>query len=301
LAAFSHYKPIPVPGPAGPSNGVAEDARAWNQGVRLEALANLAHELRTPVQVLLGYLEILRDDLQHELNGEAAEIIERMNANVHDLAQTVENLLQFGTAGGGQTRAEEVFPVGELLDELMPVLEAANRDKGLDIELVAAGGPEIIGCPRKPLRVILLNLASNAVKFTGSGKVTISVSEGRAPDGAEAVVLEVTDTGPGMEPELIERAFESLNQLSNSSARRFRGLGLGLSVVHQNVGALGGTIEVQTTPSHGSSFRTTIPCRIVRRFGSNSFNRKLQSAAKIADAAQIHVGSAKSGRRIHHS
>ncbi len=268
--------------------------------MRLEALANLAHELRTPVQVLLGYLEVLRDDLGQELGDKTREIIERMNANVHDLAQTVENLMQFATAAANaQTRTEEVFHVSELIDELTPALEAANRGKGLDIEIVTASAPETIGCPRKPLRVILANLASNAVKFTVSGKVTISVTEGRAPNGAEAVVLEVADTGPGIAPDEIERAFESLSQLSNSSARRHRGLGLGLSVVHQNVGALGGTIEVQTAPGQGASFRATVPCRILRRAGTKSFARKFQGAARIT-AAQVQIGDAKPGRQIHH-
>jgi signal transduction histidine kinase len=299
LAAFSQYRRIPVP--AQPGTPVeAANARGWDQGVRLESLANLAHELRTPIQVLLGYIEILRDDLGQELGDEPREIIERMNVNVHDLAQTVENMMAFATAAAdAQARAEEVFRVSELIDELMPALEAANRNKRLKIEIDTMRAPETIRCPRKPLRAILLNLASNAVKFTGSGKVTISVAEGHAPDGAEAVVLEVADTGPGIAPDQLERAFESLSQLSNTSARLHRGLGLGLSVVHQNVGALGGTMEVRTAPGQGSCFRATVPCRIVRRAARKTFARKFHGAARLR-ASQAQIGSVKPRSQTHH-
>ncbi len=300
LAAFSQYRRIKVPSQPGTLVEAAAHARGWDQGVRLEALANLAHELRTPVQVLLGYLEILRDDLEQELGDESREIIERMNANVHDLAQTVENMIAFATsAAEAQATAEEVFRVSELIDELTPALEAANRGKGLEIEIDTARAPETIGCSRKPLRVILLNLASNAVKFTGSGKVTISVAEGRTLNGADAVVLEVADTGPGIAPDQLERAFESLSQLSNTSARRHRGLGLGLSVVHQHVGALGGTIEVRTAPGQGACFRATVPCRIVRRAARKTFARKFHGAAGIG-AAQARIGGAKPRSQLHH-
>lgn len=280
----------------------AADAAGWNQGLRLEGVANLAHELRTPVQVLLGYLEILREDRVHELGGDTREIIERMNANVHDLAQTVENVVQFAAgAVSAHARAEEVFDVSELIDEITPILEAANRGKGLDIEIGTADAPHTIGCARKPLRVILLNLASNAVKFTSAGKVTVSITEGRTPNGAEALVLEVADTGPGIEPEQIERAFQSLSQLSNSSARRFRGLGLGLSVVHQNVAALAGTIEVRTAPGQGASFRVTVPCRTVRRSDLKTFLMKFQGTPGVANERQLQLHNAGSSRQINHS
>ena len=301
MAASLQYRPIPAP--AGQATRHGTVSGGWNQGVRLEALANLAHELRTPVQVLLGYLEILREDLAEEVGVQARDVVERMNANVHDLAQTVENVMEFATAASGaEARTHEVFRLRDLLDELTPALEAANRNKNLEIELALSGAPETVGCARKPLRTILANLASNAIKFTGSGKVVISLAEGRAANGGETLVLEVTDTGPGMDPELLGVAFESLKQLSGSSVRRFRGLGLGLAVVHQSVSALGGELAVQTAPGQGASFRVTVPCRIVRRISpSKAFGRKFQGAAAIAGARQTAAGGKATGRRIHHS
>src|SRR5712691_8134351 len=100
---------IPEPEPlSSPSCGAVcptarREALAWSKGMRLESLANLAHELRTPVQVLTGYLEILRENLSPGADSEAREIVERMNSNTHELAQTIENLMEHVLAEAGAT------------------------------------------------------------------------------------------------------------------------------------------------------------------------------------------------------
>jgi signal transduction histidine kinase len=242
-----------------------ELGRSWAGGTRLEALANLAHELRTPVQVLLGYIEILRDDMGQALAGEPGRIVERMNSNVHDLARTVENLLEFALAEAyAEPVDEENVDLADLLDEVAPAIEAANRCKGLEIRVELDAAPELIRSRRRPIRTILTNLALNAVKFTSAGRVTITVRES-VVGGNEGIELEIRDTGPGIRPEMVDHAFERFSQLSCSSARRYRGVGLGLPVVQRNVRALGGTLAVETAPGKGSCFRVAVPCNIVRR------------------------------------
>jgi len=238
------------------------DTNAWRQGLRLETVANLAHELRTPVQVLLGYVDILRDDHATGFSPETRAILDRMNANVHDLAQTVDNLMHFALSevyAAGLTD-EDVTPAS-LAAEITPVLEAANQQKQLKLELDFASAPDLFCVPRRPLKAILLNLAVNAIKFTESGSVSIALRRHHSA-GSDMIEVEVSDTGPGLSPGILDRAKQPFAQLSNTSARRFRGLGLGLAVVQRSVDALGGKIELRALVGHGSHFLVTIPVRL---------------------------------------
>jgi len=232
----------------------------WELGLRLEALANLAHELRTPVQALLGYLDILRDELSDYLPRQDRQIVDRMNVNVHDLSQTVENLLEFALADAhAETLIEEDLTIEDLMEEVSPALEAANLGKGLSIEVRVDKSVGKLHVRHRPLKSILLNLALNAIKFTSQGSVLISFKRTASPEHPQALELCVTDTGPGIEPAMLAVAFQQCAQLSNSSARKFRGMGLGLPVVKHNVESLGGKLDVKSAPDEGSAFTVTIP------------------------------------------
>jgi len=218
--------------------------RQWTEGMRMEALANLAHELRTPLQVLLGYLDILRDEWVEKFDPEPRAMIERMNSNTHDLAQTVDNIMEFVMSEAGATgRVEEDVLVSNLVNDLAPAIEAAKAGKELTLKVDLEHAPQSIHISRRPLRSILANLVLNAIKFTERGSVTVRISSAPARGAEPGVVLEVTDTGLGMSPALIKHAAEPFSQLSRTSARKYRGLGLGLAVVHRNVQALGGKLD----------------------------------------------------------
>ncbi len=234
--------------------------RQWVEGMRLEVLANLAHELRTPLQVLLGYLDILRDEWAEKFDPEPRAMLERMNSNLHDLAQTVDNIMEFVMSEAGATgRVEEDVSVSSLVNDLEPAMEAAKGAKALTLKIDLEHAPQTIHTSRRPLRSILSNLVLNAIKFTERGSVTVRISSSRVRSAEPGVVLEVVDTGLGMSPALIKQAAEPFAQLSQSSARKFRGLGLGLAVVHRNVSALGAKLEVSSTPGRGSRFVVRIP------------------------------------------
>jgi signal transduction histidine kinase len=229
----------------------------WDQGLHMEALANLAHELRSPVQAILGYLDILRDEM-NALGDRHKQIIERMNANAHDLAQTVENVMDFSVADAmAESSNEEEIRPHDLLGDLAPALEAANDTKGLEIKYDLEAAPTVFRSRRRPIKSILLNLAVNAIKFTDRGSVTIAIRLA----GSSRLELEVSDTGPGIEAGLLAQAFETCAQLSHTSTRSHRGMGLGLAVVQRNVEALGAKIIVRTALRQGSSFIVTIPIR----------------------------------------
>jgi len=237
-------------------------AGQWEQGLHMEALANLAHELRSPVQAILGYLDILRDELAAAVDDRHKQIIERMNANAHDLAQTVENVMDFSVADAMvEVADEEEIRLHDLIADLAPALEAANDTKGLEIRFDLEAAPAVFRSRRRPIKSILLNLAVNAIKFTDRGSVTIAIRVAGSSQLGAALELEVRDTGPGIEAELVKQAFETCAQLSHSSIRRHRGMGLGLAVVQRNVEALGARMLVKTALRQGSAFVVTIPIR----------------------------------------
>jgi signal transduction histidine kinase len=236
---------------------------SWRQGMRLEAVANLAHELRTPVQVLLGYVDILREDHSEQFSAEPRALLDRMNANVHDLAQTIDNLMHFVLSEiNAETITDEDITPGSLIAEITPVLEAANQHKNLKLKFDFTGTPDLFRVARRPLKSILLNLAVNAIKFTDTGSVTVVLRSVRDRLRGSAIEVEVSDTGPGLDPAMLNRATEPFAQLSNGSARRYRGLGLGLAIVQRGVKALGGKLELRSHEGTGSTFLVTIPIRL---------------------------------------
>jgi Amt family ammonium transporter len=235
----------------------AMSAAPWEQGVHMEALANLAHELRSPVQAFLGYLDILRDELAGTLSDRHRRVIERLNANAHDLAQTVENVMDFSVSDAmAEAPHEEEVRLRDLVSELAPALEAANDSKGLKITFDLGSAPAVFRSRLKPIKSILLNLAINAVRFTDRGGVNISI---RLTESRSAIEFEVRDTGPGITADHLSEAFQPCIQLSRTSVRKYRGMGLGLAVVHRNAQALGATILVKPVLPHGTAFLVIIP------------------------------------------
>lgn len=230
----------------------------------MEALANLAHELRSPVQAFLGYLDILRDELREELSDRHRRVLDRLNANAHDLAQTVENVMDFSISDAlAEATNEAEVRLDDLMADLAPALEAANESKGLKIGFELGTAPAIFRSRWRPLKAILLNLALNAIKFTDRGSVNIAIRLTESSRLGYALELEVRDTGPGIATEQLAQAFEPCTQLSHSSVRRHRGMGLGLAVVHRNAEALGAKVLVKPVPPHGTAFVVTVPIAFV--------------------------------------
>ena len=239
-------------------------ATTWSCGLKLETLGNLAHELRTPIQVLVGYLDILRDEFAAAMEKEPRDIIERMNANVYDLAQTIENLMDFVLSEArADARFEEEVSVRSLIADIEPALEAANASKRLRLSFDLSDAPLTIHAPRMAVRTILLNLALNAIKFTEAGSVTIALRRTHGAEGAGTIEISVSDTGPGMTPARLDDAARPFSQLSNTTARRYRGLGLGLALVRRKASTLGGKLELHSTPGHGAQFTVRFPADAV--------------------------------------
>ena len=175
-------------------------------------------------------------------------------------AQTVENVLDFSVADAmAEATDEEDIHLHDLVGDLAPALEAANDAKGLEIRFELEGAPAVFRSRRRPIKSILLNLAVNAIRFTDRGCVTIAIRRAGSTQLGAAIELEVRDTGPGIKAELVEQAFKPCVQLSSSSVRSHRGMGLGLAVVQRNVEALGAKIMLKPALPQGSAFVVIVP------------------------------------------
>jgi two-component system sensor histidine kinase BarA len=221
-------------------------------------MSNLCHELRTPLQILGGYLDILAEDYGAEFSAEPLRILERLRLNASELTQTVENLLEYAAATAGMLAVvAETFEVADLAAELEPLLAVAAGHKKLCLRWLTE--PNLnIRSDRRLVKSIIANLVYNAIKFTDQGEVTVRLRQlGVCNRGV--VELEVADTGIGIDEQRLDEAFRPFVQLSNSNTRRHRGVGLGLALVKRNVALLGGSLEVRSKPSSGTCFKIRLP------------------------------------------
>ncbi len=218
-------------------------------------LANVSHEVRTPLWAMLGYAELAEERVAQDR--EAAAWIADLRRNGAHLLRLVDELLDLSKVEAGALQVE-LGPCAPLLlvEEALALLRGRARERGLALDLECATPiPERIVSDAARLRQVLLELVGNAIKFTERGTVSLAIRL-EAPPGARArLVFEVIDTGVGIAPEYQRRMFEAFSQADTSSTRRFGGTGLGLAMSRRLVERLGGEIEVESEPGRGSRFR----------------------------------------------
>ncbi len=226
---------------------------------RFQIISNLSHELRSPLQVINGYLDILAEDWAAQLGGEPERILGRLRLSAAELKQTVENLLEYAAAmTATQAAVREPIDVTDLVTEMDQTFAAAARRKKIFLLWQVEPSLKLVHSDRRRLVSIVTNLVSNAIKFTGQGGVTVRLGHARGRHHG-AIELEVADTGIGMEQGRVGDAFAPFVQLSGSNTRAHRGLGLGLALVRRNVISLGASLEVRSKPSAGTSFKVRFP------------------------------------------
>ncbi len=219
-------------------------------------LANMSHELRTPLNAIIGYGELLVEEMaeigQDDLLEDAQNIV---NAGRH-LLSLINDILDFSKIEAGKMSLYlEPFDVAALVREVAETVEPLVRQNGNRLIVRTDPALSAIVADQSKVRQILLNLLSNAAKFTEGGQVTL---EAVALDG-EQVCFAVHDTGIGISPEQLERLFQPFTQADASTTRRYGGTGLGLAICKQLTEMMGGRIEVDSTPGQGSTFRVILP------------------------------------------
>ena len=222
-------------------------------------LANMSHEIRTPMNGILGMVHLLRRD---GLTRKQLERLDKIATSTQHLLSVINNILDISKIEAGKLDLEEApLTVDSLLTNVSSILDESVRARNIRLTVSSDPLPSHLMGDATRLQQALLNYASNAVKFTDTGTVTLHI--GKQEETAEAVVVrfEVKDTGIGIAPEALPRLFSAFEQADNSTTRKYGGTGLGLAITRRLAELMGGEAGVESTPGSGSTFWFTARLR----------------------------------------
>jgi HAMP domain-containing protein/signal transduction histidine kinase/CheY-like chemotaxis protein len=233
-----------------------------------EFLANMSHELRTPLNSLLILSKLLASNQQGNLNEKQVDFARTINSAGTDLLSLINDILDLSKIESGTVSIEiGDMPLAHLKQHMERTFRQLASDKGLGFTInVDPKLPEAVRTDEKRLQQIVLNLLSNAFKFTSEGSVVLSFRA--APGGAgngivkranDALAIAVTDTGIGIPKDKQKLIFEAFQQADGTTSRKYGGTGLGLSISREIARLLGGELRVESTPGKGSTFTLVIP------------------------------------------
>ncbi|PBC06800.1 HAMP domain-containing protein [Mesorhizobium sp. WSM3859] len=232
-----------------------------------EFLANMSHELRTPLNSLLILSNLLATNQQGNLNDKQVEFARTINSAGTDLLSLINDILDLSKIESGTVSIDiNDMPVAHLRQHMERTFRQLAADKGLGFAIkVDPALPETVRTDEKRLQQIVLNLLSNAFKFTSGGQVSLNFrleKTGRrngARQPARALAIAVTDTGIGIPEDKQKLIFEAFQQADGTTSRKYGGTGLGLSISREIARLLGGELRVESTPGKGSTFTLVIP------------------------------------------
>lgn len=246
-------------------------------------LANMSHEIRTPMNPIIGITYLLE---KTELTEKQKRYVEQIRSSAQILLGIINDILDFSKIEAGKLEIENVdYSLSTILNNTSSMFFRAAETKGLNLQFeVDEDVPmELKGDPLR-IQQVLINLISNAIKFTDRGSVIVRV--GKSHNG-KSIKISVTDTGIGLSNDEILRIFESFTQSDFSITRRYGGTGLGLSISKNLVEKMGGSIGVESQPGKGSTFYFTLPLILAEKTESvNTINQSISSK----DFTKIYTG-----------
>ncbi|HEY5672241.1 MAG TPA: ATP-binding protein [Malonomonas sp.] len=237
----------------------ARDAALTASRHKSEVLANISHELRTPLQAIIGYSDVVREDLELEGMDNHAEELTLVIRNAERLMTLINNILDMAKIESGKMDLKlQAVDINALLKEAGATIFPILRQNNNQLSIEALQEQTEVQLDKEKLLQIVLNLLSNAGKFTrqGSIRVTPHLSE-------RLLTIKVSDTGIGLTAEQQKLIFEEFRQIDGSTTRSFEGTGLGLAITKRFCELMGGTIEVESEPGKGSTFSIIIPLPLV--------------------------------------
>jgi len=223
--------------------------------IKGEFLANMSHELRTPLNAIIGFSQLMLRKVRDTLPDRQFKNLELIRQSGEQLLVLVGDLLDFEKIEAGKmTMRWEEFELRPFLSDLESVLRPQAEEKGLRFELELGDLPEPIRGDRERLRQILVNLLTNAIKYSDEGTVKLTVER-----ESDRIIYRVSDDGIGMTAEQIKDIFDPFHQVDGSETRERGGVGLGLAIVGRLVGLFGGEVSVSSEKGKGSCFEVSLP------------------------------------------
>ncbi|MCW5772405.1 MAG: HAMP domain-containing histidine kinase [Rhodospirillaceae bacterium] len=262
---------------------VAVDAAERANFAKTQFLANMSHELRTPLNAIIGFSELIQAQKLGPLGHERyLEYVKDIGRSGHHLLRIINDILDLAKIEAGRVdiRDEEEFKLGAVIDATLRMVRPLAERQGVTIDLSDDLGDMRLVAAERMVCQILLNLFSNALKFTPAGG-HVQVSAARTADGG--VIIAVRDTGVGMAPHEVEIALSPFGQVDNALARNHKGTGLGLPLAKAMMELHGGTLGVRSAPGKGTTVTLEFPAT---RVVSHPGNTAAEGAAAPAVPAQ---------------
>ncbi len=236
----------------------ARDVALRASEIKNQFLATVSHEIRTPMNAVIGLTDVV---LETKLDDEQRSMLETVRGSGEMLLCILNDILDFSKIESGRIELEHrTFSLRDCIEDCLELLasRAAERDVELAYDHPRSVPSWILGDPVR-LRQIVMNLVSNAVKFTQGGDVVVIVRRASSDGGPPGLRISVRDTGIGIPRDRLDRLFQPFSQVDASTTRRFGGTGLGLAITRRLAERMGGDVTVESEPGRGSEFAVTIP------------------------------------------
>jgi signal transduction histidine kinase/CheY-like chemotaxis protein len=256
---------------------------------RSEFLAIMSHEVRTPMNGVLGYADLLKTT---ELNAQQLEFVETICSSGESLMLIINDILDLWKYESEQFKlTPSRFDLRKCIDEAVKLCETAINHQVTFRLSIDEHVPDFINADASQVKQILVNLISNALKFTPAGLVELKVEKGPLPPGSKPedclLTFAITDTGIGIPHEKISSLFKPFGQVDASSTRKYGGTGLGLAICKKLVSLMNGEIHVESTPGVGSTFRFTLLVQLVAAHLKNPPVPHQQASSVKSDSLRI--------------
>jgi signal transduction histidine kinase len=224
-------------------------------------LANMSHELRTPLNAIIGVSEMLREDA--EALKQDTEPLDRVLGAGRHLLALINDILDLSKIEAGRMELQlETFPLAPLMADVVKTIEPLAAKNANQVAVKCDGAIGTLHADQMRLRQALLNLMSNANKFTERGTISVDVRQGQE-NGSNWVTIAVSDSGIGMTPEQMGKLFQEFSQADASTTRKYGGTGLGLAISKRFCQMMGGDITVASEPGCGSTFTIRLPREVI--------------------------------------